>query len=196
MATTDAELVAEALNGDPKAFERLIRRYQSMVFRIVYHYLGRRSEVEDVAQEVFLKVFRSLAQYDVSRPFKAWLSRIAVNSCYDELRKTRTRKEQLFSELAEEEQGQLEACYGKFRRGEELNEAEAERLWRSLERRLQDLSDKDRMAFVLREIEGWEYAAIAASFETTELAVRVRVSRARKLLIEALRERWGGGVVR
>ncbi len=197
MAKTDEELVAQALNGDPKGFETLIGRYQSLVFRIVYHYLGRRNEVEDIAQEVFLKVFRSLAQYDTGRPFKAWVSRIAVNSCFDELRKTRARKEQLFSELADEEQGRLESCYGKFRRGEGLNETEAEQLWLLLQRQLDELSEKDKMVFVLRELEGLDYAEIAASLETTELAIRVRLSRARKLLIDALCEKgWGGGVIR
>ncbi len=189
MAKTDPELVADALDGDPKGFEELVRRHQSLVFRIVYHYLGRRNEVEDIAQEVFLKVFRSMGQYDRRRPFKAWLSRIAVNSCFDELRKSRVRKERLFSQLAEEEQSRLETCYAKFRGGQGLDEAEAESLWQWLQRQLQELSEKDRMVFVLREVEGWDYSAIAESLDTSERAIRVRMSRARKLLIEALEKR-------
>lgn len=197
MAKTDAELVSQTLKGDPKAFEQLIRRYQALVFRIVYHYLGRRNEVEDVAQEVFLKVYRSLGQYDTSRPFKAWLSRIAVNSCFDELRKSKIRSERLFSELAEEEQAGLEDWYGRYRGADGLTESEAEQMWRLLHRQLEQLPEKDRMVFVLRELEGLDYAEIAESMQTSELAIRVRLSRTRKQLIEALCEQgWGGGVIR
>lgn len=183
MARTDEELAAAALSGDPQAFEALVQKYQRLVFNIVYHYLGKRNEVEDIAQEVFLKVYRSLSRYDTGRPFKAWISRITVNCCLDELRKSK-RKPQLFSDLSEEEG--LDSYFDRFAAGSSLSEAEAERMLELLQTQISRLSDKDRMAFVLREIEGFAYQDIAEAMETTELAARIRVSRSRRRLLELL----------
>ncbi|MFQ5741169.1 MAG: RNA polymerase sigma factor [Acidobacteriota bacterium] len=196
MAKTDQELVVATLGGDPHAFEQIIERYQRSVFNIVYHYLGRRNEVEDVAQEVFLKVFRSLARYDRSRPIQAWISRIAVNSCLDELRRARHRNLKLFSDLNDEEQGRLDRFYHRFRQGSQLSEGEAEDLFLLLQKLMQRLPKKDRMAFVLREVEGLDYLDIAQAMGATQLAVRIRVSRSRKKLLEALGQvcpKGGGG---
>lgn len=186
MARADEELVRASLDGDPHAFEEVIQRYQRLVFNIIYHYLGRRNEVEDVAQEVFLKVYRSLSTYDTTRPLKAWISRIAVNSCLDELRRARKKKMMLFSELTDDERGGLDHFYGRFLQGGGLSETEADRMLRLLQRLIGKLADKDRMAFVLREIEGLEYSEIAAAMETTEVAARIRVSRSKKQLLETL----------
>jgi len=65
-AKTDAQLVEATVEGDPQAFEEIVERYQRLVFNIIYHYMGRRNEVEDLAQEVFLKVFRALDTFDAT----------------------------------------------------------------------------------------------------------------------------------
>ena len=74
MRRTDEELVKATLEGAPYAFEEIVERYQRLVFSIIYHYVGARDVVEDLAQEVFLKVFRSLATFDMRGPLKAWVS--------------------------------------------------------------------------------------------------------------------------
>ena len=190
MAKADEELVRASLDGDPHAFEEVIRRYQRLVFNIAYHYLGRRNEVEDVAQEVFLKVYRSLSTYDTGRPLKAWISRIAVNSCLDELRRERKKKMMLFSELTDDERGSLDRFYDRFLQGGGLTETEANRMLQLLQRLIGKLAEKDRMAFVLREIEGLEYSEIADAMGTTEVAARIRVSRSKKQLLETLDRQW------
>ena len=78
MGLSDRELVESALAGDGSAFQSIVERYQRLVFNIVFHYLGRREEVEDIAQDVFLRVYRSLSRYDPERPLKAWVSRITA----------------------------------------------------------------------------------------------------------------------
>ncbi len=193
MAKTDEEIVTASLDGDPQAFEELIRRYQRLVFNIVYHYLGRRDEVEDVAQEVFLKVYRSLPTYDVARPLKAWISRIAVNSCLDELRRARKRKATLFSDVVDPEGGGLEQFLDRFQQGTRLSEHEAESLFRRFRGMIERLAEKDKMAFMLRELEGLEYSEIAEAMATTEVAVRIRVSRSKKQLVEWIGLGSGGG---
>lgn len=187
MAKTDSELVAETLRGDPEAFEEIVRRYQTKVFGIIYHYLGRRAVVADIAQEVFLKLFRSLSKFDTSRSMDAWISKIAVNSCYDELRRERSRKATLFSDLGRDDEDRLESFYSKFTKGAYLTEVEVEELVEVFQRLISQLAEKDRMALVLREVEGMSYGEIASIMGATELAVRVRVSRSRQQLLEKLK---------
>lgn len=186
MAKTDEQLVAATLEGDPKAFEEIIQRYQNRVFSIVYHYLGRRNEVEDMAQEVFLKLFRSLGRYDTQRSLEAWISKIAVNTCLDELRRIRVRKTSLFSDLAEEDEQRAWDLYDRFARADGFNEADSKLAFGLLQKLISALSEKDRMAFVLREIEGLGYDEIAEMMGVSEVAVRIRVSRCRTRLIEDL----------
>ena len=188
MERSDAELVQACLQGDGQAFEPLIRRYQRLVFSIASHYLGQTADVEDVAQDVFLKLYKSLASFDTARPMKAWVARIATNRCYDELRRLKTRPQSLFSDLASEEDGELEHLFRHFQNGDRFQAHEAEKMFDLLQRLLARLPDKDRMAFVWREVEGLEYSEIAESLKTSELAVRIRVSRCKKRLMAMLEE--------
>jgi len=186
MAQTDADLVHAALAGDPVAFEELVERYQRLVFSIVYHYVGARGDVEDMAQEVFLKVYRSLDTFDTDRPFKSWVSRITANTCLDQLRRSKKQKVKSFSDLSEEEEWRLESLYSDFSQNGSVQESDIERLFGILSRLMDKLHPKDKMAFVLRELEGLSYPEISESMKTSEMAVRIRVSRARKKLQEDL----------
>ena len=187
MERSDAELVQACLQEDGRAFEPLIRRYQRLVFSIASHYLGQKADVEDVAQDVFLKLYKSLASFDTTRPMKAWIARIATNRCYDELRKIKSRPQSLFSDLAGEDDGELEHLFRHFQ-SDSLEAHEAARMFDLLQHLLSRLPEKDRMAFVWREVEGLEYGEIAESLRTTELAVRIRVSRCKKRLVAMLKE--------
>ena len=104
----DRELVARCQKGDPLAFEELVRKYQQTVLNLAYHYLGYQNDVEDVAQKIFTKVYFSLPKFDTQRPFFPWLYRIAINQCYDELRRMRRQKIRTFSELSLEETNSIE----------------------------------------------------------------------------------------
>lgn len=186
MATTDADLVRTTLDGDPHAFAEIVERYQRLVFNIIYHFLGYRGEAEDLAQEVFLKVFRSLESFDTTRPLKSWIGRITSNACLDEIRKLRNRRVHLFTDLAREEEERLESYFDQFSQSTSLTEGQEQDLFSLLWRSMQGLSEKDRMAFVLREMEGLTYSEIAEVFRTSEVAVRIRVSRAKKKLQDEL----------
>ncbi|MBI4446068.1 MAG: sigma-70 family RNA polymerase sigma factor [Acidobacteria bacterium] len=185
MQKSDAELVAESLQGNSQAFEEIVRRHQKRVFSIVYHYLGGRNEVEDLAQEVFIRVFRSLDRFDSGRSLGAWVSRIAANRCLDELRKPHRRRLKRFADLSQEEEGQVRKAFEQYSLGKPIEEGEAERLEGILRKVLSGLKEKDRLAFVLREIEGLGYEEVAAALATSPLGARLRVSRARKKIREA-----------
>lgn len=184
MQISDAELVAQALKGDRGAAEEIVLRYQRLVFNILYHYLGYGSDIEDLAQDVFLKFFKHLERYDTRRPLKHWLGRIAANQCIDEIRKRQKSPMRLESDLDLEDNASLEQLWRNP--GPSLSDADAGRCFKLLQESMNVLSPKDRMAFVLREVQDLEYAEVAAIMESTELAARIRVSRARKRLREEL----------
>ncbi len=187
-AKTDAQLVKATLEGDTRAFEEIVERYQRLVFNIIYHYMGRRNEVEDLAQEVFLKVFRALDTFDTTRPLKSWIGRITANTCLDEIRKAPKRKVWSFADLGGEEESKIEYFYERFGHHSALTEEDVEGLFELLEELMERLNRKDKMAFVLRELEGLSYPEIAQALESSELAVRIRVSRSKKRLQKDLEE--------
>lgn len=181
MARSDAELVAAVLGGDPHAFEEIVARHQRLVFNIIYRYFGRRDEIEDLAQEVFLKMFASLRSFDNNRPLVPWISRITANCCLDEVRKIRRRKLTLFSDLSEGEEARIEYLFGQFNQGA-LSQEQAEESFQLMQKVMRKLSKKEKMAFVLRELQGLSYSEVAEVLGTTELGARIRVSRSRKKL--------------
>ena len=188
MAKTDAQLVKATVEGDPHAFEEIVERYQRLVFNIIYHYMGRRNEVEDLAQEVFMKVFRALDTFDATRPLKAWISRITANTCLDEIRKAPKQRIRFFSDLGGDEESKIEYFYERFSHHSALTEEDVEELFKLLEQLMERLNRKDKMAFVLRELEGLSYPEIAQVLESSELAVRIRVSRSKRKLQKDLEE--------
>jgi len=182
MPKTDEELVKATLEGDTYAFEEIVERYQRLVFHIIYHYVGARDVVEDLGQEVFLKVFRSLKTFDMRGPLKAWVSRITANTCLDELRRNRKQKVVTFSDLGSDDESRIEEFFEQFTSQGILTEKDVSELFVLLKKLMGRLNDKDKMAFVLRELEGLSYSDVAQAMETTEVAVRIRISRSKKKL--------------
>lgn len=182
----DRRLVERCQKGDPLAFEELVRKYQQTVFNLAYHYVGYRNEVEDVAQKIFIKVYFSLPKFDLKRPFFPWLYRIAINQCYDELRRIRRQKIHTFTELSLEETGSIEYLL----RQNEIPPPPAEdrqELPALLRKMLGQLPDQQRMAIVLRDLEVIPYSKIAEILKCSEQAARLKVFRARarlKTLVE------------
>ena len=186
MQISDAELIAQALKEDRGAAEEIVLRYQRLVFNILYHYLGPGSDIEDLAQDVFLKFFKNLERYDPKRPLKHWLARIASNQCIDEIRKRQKNPIRLESDLEIEESQSLEDLWRNPGPLPGLSDADAERCFGLLQKSMKVLSPKDRMAFVLREVQDLGYPEVAAIMESSELAARIRVSRAKKSLRKEL----------
>jgi len=193
MGKTDAELVIESLDGAPYAFEQIVQRYQRLVFNIIYHQLGRPQEVEDVAQEVFLKVFNSLGRFDRRRPLKAWIAKITVNQCRDVLRKRRSSRVEAFSNFTEEEERRIRSLHDLAAGSAAMTETQSRECLKLLEQLVRRLSHKDRTAFLLREVEGFGYDEVSKALGSSEVAARIRVSRTRKRLLSALSQVLSGG---
>jgi RNA polymerase sigma-70 factor, ECF subfamily len=177
----DRKLVERCQKGDSLAFEELVRKYQQTIFNLAYHYVGYRNEVEDVAQKIFTKVYFSLPKFDLQRPFFPWLYRIAINQCYDELRRIRRQKTHTFTELNLEETSSIENL---LRQNEIPPTPDEDRheLRALLKRMLDQLPDQQRLAIVLRDLEVIPYSKIAETLKCTEQAARLKVFRARARL--------------
>ncbi len=177
--STDAALIEQTLGGNESAFAEIVRRYQAAVWGTVHRVLGNSSEGEDAVQEVFLRAFSSLRRFDPKYPFGPWILRIASNYCIDLLRRRRARKYKLWTELSENEQQHVMnnmSVEGDFDTIVTRSPETYEEVARAL---LDELKPKYRTAFILREVEGRDYREVAAALGTSELAARVRVSRAR-----------------
>lgn len=173
--TDDAEgLVRRAAAGDPEAFRALFVRHKSDVSRLVYRMLNAPGDLEDVVQEVFVQVFRSLKDFRGQSKFSTWLHRVTVNVVLMHRRSARSRPV-----LAEELPGELVADTGQTLPDEEVDRRER---MRAFQRLLSRLADKKRIVFVLHELEGMSPAEIADVVGAPVLTVRTRLFYARREL--------------
>ena len=178
----DRELVRRAQKEDKEAFELLVERHKSRVFAVAGGILRNREDVEDVAQQVFLKAYFSLKRFDQRAAFSTWLYKITVNECWDVLRKRKVRPLVFEAELSEE-QAQ------KYRAAEDVQDGTpdiSERLEKreELDRLLECLDERDRLMLVLKEVRGFSVEEIAAILEINGNTVKVRLFRARQRIVE------------
>jgi RNA polymerase sigma-70 factor (ECF subfamily) len=186
-AEEDRDLVREAQGGSESAFEELIRRHQQRVFALVGGILRRREDVEDVAQQIFLKAFISLKRFDQRSAFSTWLYKISVNECWDYLRKKKVRPLVYESDLSEEQVSRLDGIVSNDRPPAGPSEqAEAREL---LDRLLEKLPDQDRQLLLLKEVEGFSVEELADILELNVNTVKVRLFRARGRIMEHYRKR-------
>jgi len=189
----DRELISRCRKGDSLAFEELVKKYQQTVFNLAYHYLGYRSEVDDVAQKIFTKVYFSLSKFDEKRPFLPWLYRIAINQCYDELRHIRRQRTRTFSELSLEDSNRIENLISQ-NDAAVISDEDRQELRGVLDKVLNQLPDQQRLAVVLRDLEAIPYSEIAEILKCSEQAARLKVFRARTRLKDLLERALRTGV--
>jgi RNA polymerase sigma-70 factor (ECF subfamily) len=172
---TDGELIAAVLKGDAASFEPLVAKYQPRVFATARRYARRESEVEDIAQEIFLKAFQKLASFRGDAPFEHWLMRLAVRTCYDFLRSHQRNRETAFSDISNAESDWL----GRFVANPDDAREDAEAARELVERILERLSPPARLVITLLEIEDRSVKEVAALTGWSIPVVKVRAFRAR-----------------
>lgn len=173
-------LVRRAATGDAEAFRGLFLRHKGDVARLVYRMLNGPSDLEDVVQEVFVQVFRSLKDFRGQSKFSTWLHRVTVNVVLMHRRSARSRPV-----LTEEVPNELVADEGQTLPDED---AERHERMRAFQRLLARLADKKRIVFVLHELEGMSPAEIAEIVGAPVLTVRTRLFYARRELEAMLPE--------
>jgi len=175
MERTEAELIAAVLKGDAASFEPLVQKYSPRVFATARRYARRESEVEDIAQEVWLKAFSKLQSFRGEAPFEHWLMRMTVRTCYDFLRGHQRNRESSFSELSEPENDWLE----RFVTQPETLTDNADAAKLLIGRVLEKLTPPARLVITLLEIEDRSVKEIAELTGWSVPLVKVRAFRAR-----------------
>ena len=186
-AVEDRELVWRAQHEDQEAFEELVRRHQHRVFAVAGGILRRREDVEDIAQQVFVKAYFSLKRFDQRAAFSTWLYKITVNECWDLLRKKKVRPLVYESDLSEEQARQVISAEEKGGGGPDISDRLEAR--ERVERLLVGLDERDRLMLILKEVEGFAVEEIAELLELNPNTVKVRLFRARRRIVTKARKR-------
>jgi RNA polymerase sigma-70 factor (ECF subfamily) len=183
-AQEDFKLIRAYNAGDEQAFTTLVRRYQRQVANVIYLTLAGRDEVDDLTQEVFIRVHRSLASFEFDASFFSWLYRITMNLCIDEIRRRKLRKMFSLDFL-------MEGGTEPEEKGRDLGSASdgvlEEEKRRIILDALQKISQEHREIIVLREYEDLAYNEIADLLGISLQAVKSRLFRARDELRELLK---------
>ncbi|MDF1656397.1 MAG: RNA polymerase sigma factor [Verrucomicrobiales bacterium] len=168
----ETEWVARAKSGDEDAFLRLATHYRARVWKTASRFTRSRSELEDLTQDLFLKIWKGLSSYRSDAPFEHWLMRVTVRGCYDFLRKNRRRRE---LELLVDPQESRDSSDSRSEAARSRQEA-----WEIVSLLLEQLDAKDRTVITLLDLEEHSVKETAALTGWSESNVKVRAHRARK----------------
>ena len=185
---TDDVLVAAVGAGDEKAFEQLFERHRRHVARVAGRFFAQREQIEDIIQDCFTKAFFALGTYHGTHAasFKAWLTQIAVNCSYDQLRRTRRRPEQTLGDFNDSESHQLAT---QLRAAGASSDPERTAVSRDLAvKLLARLGPDDRLVLTLLDVEGFSVAEIGEMMGWSVSKVKVRAHRARAHLRRVTRK--------
>lgn len=179
----EAALVRRCQAGDQQAFQEIVERHQSKVFSIIYGIVRSRNDAEDIAQQVFTKVYFSIKNFDLRSSLLTWIYKITVNECYDYLRKQKVRRLVYEADMSEEEAQRLQNTESPASRRVPID--------LDLERRdfvlklLMKVPEEDRMLLIEKEVEGRTVEELAASTGLNENTIKVKLFRARQKLVKA-----------
>ena len=178
----DFELIKRAQAGDSAAFNEIVLAYRKRILGTITRLIARTEDVEDVAQEVFLRLYFSLDQLRTAEVFEPWLHRLTVNAAYDYLRKQRRRHEYRMSDLSEQQVMLADAVAG----GKvEHDEQYQKKIRESVDALLGAVSEADRILLMLKEVEGLSLKELEKIYKVNENALKVRLFRARQRVLKA-----------
>lgn len=182
---SDEQLVQAVLDGDETAFEVIFERYTRPMTRVVGRFFTHRGEIEEFVQQSFTKAYFSLGKYrgGEDNSFPAWMTRIAVNVCYDEFRRRGRRPENLFSEMSSDESDYLETVADGRKPSAERSLVAAQ----LAEKILSVLDDKDRVAMTLVYSEDYSLTEVAEAIGISTSNLKSRLFRCRN----QIRQRFG-----
>jgi RNA polymerase sigma-70 factor (ECF subfamily) len=178
-------LIERARTGDDGAFQQIVQAYRKRILGTIARLIGRPEDVEDVGQEVFVRLYYSLDQLRTAEVFEPWLYRLTVNAAYDYLRRQKRRQESRMSDLSEQQVMLADAAAGGKRRDEEQRRTKTRELVQSL---LKKVSEEDRILLTLKEVEGLSLKELERVYGVKENALKVRLFRARQRVLKAFEE--------
>lgn len=176
------ELIERARSGDESAFNQVLQAYRKRILGTIARLIGKPEDVEDVGQEVFLRLYYSLDQLRTPEVFEPWLYRLTVNAAYDYLRRQRRRRESRMSDLSEQQVMMADASAGGKRSQENDRQTRVREQVQSL---LDKVSTEDRILLMLKEVEGLSLKELEKIYKVNENALKVRLFRARQRVLKA-----------
>jgi len=179
----EADVVERARRGDAGAFSQIVRAYQKRVFGTVGRLIGRPEDVEDVAQEIFVRLYYSLGQLRSPELFEAWLNRLVANTACDYLRRKRRSREVCLSDLGEE-QSQLAFQKAATRMGSD--DRHYSRLRDRVDALLARIPARDRVLLVLKEVEGFSLRELEGVYGVESNVLKRRLFRARQRTLKTM----------
>jgi len=186
------ELIEKARKGDDGAFNQVVYAYRKRILGTIARLIGRPEDVEDVGQEVFLRLYYSLDQLRAAEVFEPWLYRLTVNAAYDYLRRQKRRHEHRMSDLSEQQVMMADASAGGKKQAEESRRTKVREMVQSL---LDKVSEEDRILLMMKEVEGLSLKELEQIYNVNENALKVRLFRARQRVLKAYESEvaWTGG---
>jgi RNA polymerase sigma-70 factor, ECF subfamily len=176
------ELIEKAKNGDDGAFNQVVQAYRKRILGTIARLIGKPEDVEDVGQEVFLRLYFSLDQLRAAEVFEPWLYRLTVNAAYDYLRRQKRRHEHRMSDLSEQQVIMADASAGGKQKAEEDRRIKVREMVESL---LGKVSEEDRILLMMKEVEGLSLKELEKIYNVNENALKVRLFRARQRVLKA-----------
>jgi len=180
--TEEAALVRRVQARDEIAFREIVERYQAKVFSIIYGILRNHNDAEDIAQQVFAKIYFSIQSFDFRSSLLTWIYKITVNECYDYLRKKRVRKLVYESDFSEEDALRMENTDTSAEPGPGVDTRLAQR--DLVGKLLEKLSPEDRSLLLLKEVEGHSVEELSQMTGMNENTIKVKLFRARQKLVK------------
>lgn len=181
--TPEAELVRRCQDGDEAAFRQIVERHQSKVYSIIYGILRNRNDAEDIAQQVFAKIYFSIKGFDFRSSLITWVYKITVNECYDYLRKQKVRKLVYESDLAEDDARTMENSPVAVEKRPAIDKRMERRDY--LMKLLSKVSEEERSLLIHKEVEGLTVEELAEMTGLNENTIKVKLFRARQKLVKA-----------
>ena len=179
----EAALVRRVQAKDEIAFREIVERYQAKIFSIIFGILRNHNDAEDIAQQVFSKIYFSIKNFDFRSSLLTWIYKITVNECYDYLRKKRVRKLVYESDFSEEDAHRMENSENASEQGTPVDTRLAQRDF--IVKLLDKLSEDDRTLLLLKEVEGHSVEELSQMTGMNENTIKVKLFRARQKLVKA-----------
>jgi RNA polymerase sigma-70 factor, ECF subfamily len=181
--TDEAALVRRIQAQDEMAFREIVERYQAKVFSIIYGILRNRNDAEDIAQQVFAKIYFSIKNFDFRSSLLTWIYKTTVNECYDYLRKKRVRKLVYESDFSNEDSARVETSGSATDQKPAVDQRLAQR--DLILKLLGKISEEDRSLILLKEVEGHSVEELSQMTGMNENTIKVKLFRARQKLVKA-----------
>jgi RNA polymerase sigma-70 factor (ECF subfamily) len=179
----EAALVRRVQARDELAFREIVERYQAKIFSIIYGILRNHNDAEDIAQQVFSKIYFSIRNFDFRSSLLTWIYKITVNECYDYLRKKRVRKLVYESDFSEEDAHRMETSGPAIDPSTPIDRKLSQQ--DLVSKLLDKVSAEDRNLILLKEVEGHSVEELAAMTGLNENTIKVKLFRTRQKLLKA-----------